>query len=317
MFDDGPEERTPVSTEERDDLPFENLGRTETSLTDHLGEQLRMATDDPTLVAIGEAIIGNLDEDGYLRAEPAEIAEQLGRPVDEVEQGPHPRPGVRSLGSGGAQHPGVPAPAAAGGCRAGSGVGGDRREAHGRSRAPALPGNRARPQAAAGPDHGVGGGDPGPGAEAGPPVPRGRLALHRPRRHPAEDRRRLRGRPQRGRHPAPPRQLALPLAPARLRGRGQAVRGAEASLRAMADQERGAAAAHAAEGRHEPGEVPAGLPRPRPVLPAAPRPPRRRRGHRHARVHHQPRHHQQVHPDAAGALRAQVVLPQRHRFHER
>jgi RNA polymerase sigma-54 factor len=83
---DQPEERTPVSTEERDDLPFENLGRTETSLTDHLVEQLRMATDDPILIAIGEAVIGNLDEDGYLRAETAEIAEQLGRPVDEVDK---------------------------------------------------------------------------------------------------------------------------------------------------------------------------------------------------------------------------------------
>jgi len=86
MFDEGPEERTPVSTEERDDLPFENLGRTETSLTDHLVEQLRMATDDPIIVAVGESIIGNLDEDGYLRAETAEIAEQLGRPVDEVDK---------------------------------------------------------------------------------------------------------------------------------------------------------------------------------------------------------------------------------------
>src|SRR5215470_1739579 len=65
MFDEGPEER--------DDLPFENLGRTETSLTDHLVEQLRMATDDPILLAVGEAIIGNLDEDGYLRAETGEI----------------------------------------------------------------------------------------------------------------------------------------------------------------------------------------------------------------------------------------------------
>jgi RNA polymerase sigma-54 factor len=83
---DQPEERTPVSTEERDDLPFENLGRTETSLTDHLVEQLRMTTDDPILIAIGEAVIGNLDEDGYLRAETAEIAEQLGRPVDEVDK---------------------------------------------------------------------------------------------------------------------------------------------------------------------------------------------------------------------------------------
>src|SRR6185436_13757829 len=68
MFDQ-PEERTPVSTEERDDLPFENLGRTETSLTDHLIEQLRMITDDPVLLGLGESIIGNLDDDGYLRAE--------------------------------------------------------------------------------------------------------------------------------------------------------------------------------------------------------------------------------------------------------
>jgi len=85
MFDQ-PEERTPVSTEERDDLPFENLGRTETSLTDHLMEQLRMITDDPVLLALGESIIGNLDDDGYLRAETAELAEQLGRTVDEVDK---------------------------------------------------------------------------------------------------------------------------------------------------------------------------------------------------------------------------------------
>jgi RNA polymerase sigma-54 factor len=85
MFDQ-PEERTPVSTEERDDLPFENLGRTETSLTDHLMEQLRMITDDPVLLALGESIIGNLDDDGYLRAETSELAEQLGRTVDEVDK---------------------------------------------------------------------------------------------------------------------------------------------------------------------------------------------------------------------------------------
>jgi RNA polymerase sigma-54 factor len=85
MFDQ-PEERTPVSTEERDDLPFENLGRTETSLTDHLMEQLRMITDDPVLLGLGESIIGNLDDDGYLRAETAELAEQLGRTVDEVDK---------------------------------------------------------------------------------------------------------------------------------------------------------------------------------------------------------------------------------------
>src|SRR5215471_9406570 len=81
-----PKSEATVDGERSDDLPFENLGRTETSLTDHLVEQLRMATDDPILLAIGEAIIGNLDEDGYLRAETGEIAEQLGRPVDEVDK---------------------------------------------------------------------------------------------------------------------------------------------------------------------------------------------------------------------------------------
>src|SRR6266567_2181487 len=33
IFDDHGDERTPVSMEERDELPFENLGRSDTSLT--------------------------------------------------------------------------------------------------------------------------------------------------------------------------------------------------------------------------------------------------------------------------------------------
>ncbi len=81
-----PDERTPVSTEEREDLPFENLGRTGTSLDEHLNEQLRWATDDPRTVAIGEAIIGNIDDDGYLRAEVDEIALGMGASVEDVEQ---------------------------------------------------------------------------------------------------------------------------------------------------------------------------------------------------------------------------------------
>jgi len=85
IFDQA-DERTPVSMESREELPFENLGGSETtSLADHLGEQLRLATDDPDTLSIGMAIIGNLDEDGYLRAELAEIAAGTGRPVEEVE----------------------------------------------------------------------------------------------------------------------------------------------------------------------------------------------------------------------------------------
>ena len=117
--------------------------------------------------------------------------------------------------------------------------------------------------------------------------------------------------------PAPAGELALPLAPPRLGRRGQAVRGAEAPLRPLAHQERGAAAAHHPQGRHQPREVPARVPRQGPRAPAPARPPRRGRGHRHARVHDQPRDHQQVRADAAGPLRAQVLLPQRHRLEQR
>jgi RNA polymerase sigma-54 factor len=85
MFDE-PDERTPVSMEEREDLPFENLsGNDALLLSDHLMEQLRLTTDDPVTLRVGEAIIGNLDEDGYLRAELDEIAEGTGSPRDAVE----------------------------------------------------------------------------------------------------------------------------------------------------------------------------------------------------------------------------------------
>src|SRR5215470_13167296 len=85
MFDE-PDERTPVSMEEREDLPFENLSGNEVlSLSDHLMEQLRFSAADPVALKVGEAIIGNLDEDGYLRADLAEIAQGTGHPVEVVE----------------------------------------------------------------------------------------------------------------------------------------------------------------------------------------------------------------------------------------
>ena len=85
MFDE-PDERTPVSMEEREELPFENLaGNDAPSLTDHLLEQLRFASEDPVLLRVGEAIVGNLDEDGYLRADLSEIADGTGSPLAVVE----------------------------------------------------------------------------------------------------------------------------------------------------------------------------------------------------------------------------------------
>jgi RNA polymerase sigma-54 factor len=86
--DDGPDprdldlapwrERTPVSTEEREPFPLENLPGAAPSLAEHLLEQLRHAACDGAVRAAGEAIIGNLDDNGYLRAEPAEIAAATG-----------------------------------------------------------------------------------------------------------------------------------------------------------------------------------------------------------------------------------------------
>src|SRR5262249_57454961 len=75
MYDDH-EERSLVAQEDRDELPFENMVRSQSSLTDHLEEQLRFATEDATVRRIGTEIIGNLDEDGYLRAEVSEIADR-------------------------------------------------------------------------------------------------------------------------------------------------------------------------------------------------------------------------------------------------
>ncbi|MBI3825837.1 MAG: RNA polymerase factor sigma-54 [Candidatus Rokubacteria bacterium] len=85
MFDDH-EERSLVAQEDRDDLPFENMVRSSTSLTDHLDEQLRFASEDPKVRLIGTEIIGNLDEDGYLRAEVAEIAQRCRVEAAEVDR---------------------------------------------------------------------------------------------------------------------------------------------------------------------------------------------------------------------------------------
>ena len=62
----------------------ETLART-ASLTEHLERQLDLATSDPHLRAIGEHLIHSLDEAGYLREDPAEIALHLGVMPADVE----------------------------------------------------------------------------------------------------------------------------------------------------------------------------------------------------------------------------------------
>src|SRR5439155_1565226 len=85
--DEDHEERSLVSQEDRDDLPFENIVRNQASLADHLEEQLRFASEDAAVRRIGTQVIGNLDEDGYLRAEIEEIAQRSGATAEGVGAG--------------------------------------------------------------------------------------------------------------------------------------------------------------------------------------------------------------------------------------
>ncbi len=81
-----PEERTLVQQEEHEETRFENFVGTTTSLADHLDEQLRLSPAEPKVRSAGEEIIGNLDEDGYLRATLEEMVEKTGLPADAYEK---------------------------------------------------------------------------------------------------------------------------------------------------------------------------------------------------------------------------------------
>ena len=72
-LDDGYRPRLPQ--EVRELPPIENTLSTGTSLSDHLVWQLSLQVDDPVVREIGSAIIGNLDDDGYLVASVDEIAQ--------------------------------------------------------------------------------------------------------------------------------------------------------------------------------------------------------------------------------------------------
>ncbi|MDH4229157.1 MAG: RNA polymerase factor sigma-54 [Nitrospirota bacterium] len=70
-----------------DELPsFEQTLAGTTSLGEHLSWQLRMCPLSEREMAIGEEIIGNIDDDGYLRTEIAEIATACNAPEADVER---------------------------------------------------------------------------------------------------------------------------------------------------------------------------------------------------------------------------------------
>ena len=92
------------------------------------------------------------------------------------------------------------------------------------------------------------------------------------------------------------------------RRRKQGLRPGQAALGAVADPVDPAAPAHDHQGHRVDPEVPARVLRQGHRAPQAADPPRRRRGHRHARVDGLARDDEQVRPHAAGHLRAEVLL---------
>ena len=83
-LDDGYRPRAP--REIKDLPPIENTLSTTSSLADHLVWQLSLRTSDDLLREIGAAVIGNLNEDGYLVASIDEIAAMGAWPAGEVER---------------------------------------------------------------------------------------------------------------------------------------------------------------------------------------------------------------------------------------
>jgi RNA polymerase sigma-54 factor len=72
--------------EEHDEFPIENTLTRPPNLTDHLTWQLSMSDASPLVKEIGAFIIGNIDEDGYLRASNDEIVSSGNYEMSEVEK---------------------------------------------------------------------------------------------------------------------------------------------------------------------------------------------------------------------------------------
>jgi RNA polymerase sigma-54 factor len=72
--------------EEREGVPLENTLAEQTDLTEYLNWQLGMSTARPEIRKVGEFIIGNLDEDGYLQVSKEEIQTAVPASPEDVEE---------------------------------------------------------------------------------------------------------------------------------------------------------------------------------------------------------------------------------------
>jgi RNA polymerase sigma-54 factor len=76
----------PRMSEEHEEFPIENTLTRPPNLADHLTWQLGMSDDSPLTKEIGAFLIGNIDEDGYLRANLEEIRSAGNWPEEEVQK---------------------------------------------------------------------------------------------------------------------------------------------------------------------------------------------------------------------------------------
>ena len=83
-LDEGYRPRQPQEVKELP--PIENTLSSKSSLADHLMWQLNLQTSDSALREIGAAIVGNIDDDGYLVASVDEIASLGSWDITEVER---------------------------------------------------------------------------------------------------------------------------------------------------------------------------------------------------------------------------------------
>jgi RNA polymerase sigma-54 factor len=84
--------RTQPEYEESEKPSFENFLSQPTTLSDHLAWQLGAMTLEPALREAAEFVIGNLDEDGYLAADEADLATALEQILDSIRPAVHAAP---------------------------------------------------------------------------------------------------------------------------------------------------------------------------------------------------------------------------------
>jgi RNA polymerase sigma-54 factor len=69
-----------------DDYNLEAFVASDVSLAEHLSRQFGLAVSDPAMRLVGQVLVNEIDEAGYLRADLAEVAARLDAPVDLVER---------------------------------------------------------------------------------------------------------------------------------------------------------------------------------------------------------------------------------------